>query len=344
MTSLEEIKSNETEEETKGNETAGTEGNETQEKKRSQGIFGRIPNFGLLLALCSSFTYSLSSLTVKVLAPISFIEILFFAFVTISVITVPSVIFEGKTFFPKGRITLLLILRSILGCFGFALNYYALHLMQLGDTTVIVHAAPVFVCIFARIFLKESCKFLNLGLIFLTMIGIILIVRPSFLFGSLENPVDWKGPIFAIISTLLSSNIYVVLRSLQDVHHSVTMAVFSVLASGMTSVIIIATHDVCCPKSYLDISLIIANGVLTYLGTFFKTIALRMEGAGPVSIVRTADIFFAFTWQYLIYKIVPDTVSIVGAILIVSCVFLLAIQKIIQLDILAKRLLAFFIK
>ena len=214
--------------------------------------------------------------------------------------------------------------------------------MPLGDASVIFHAAPVFVFIFARIFLKEPFKIINLSLLLVTLVGVLLIVRPTFLFGSfVENPMHWKGPILALISTLLSSNIYVVLRRLKDVHHTITMAVFSVLASGFTSAIIISTHDACCPKSLLHISLVIINGLLSYLGLFFKTKALRLEGAGPVSIVRMADIVFAFIWQYIIFEIIPNTLSIVGAILVMSCVLLLSIQRIVQLDALAKRYLSF---
>ena len=64
------------------------------------------------------------------------------------------------------------------------LLYYAYQLTSLADATVISFSCPVFTSIIACIFLKEKYSPWDALFTAFTITGVILIVRPPFLFGS----------------------------------------------------------------------------------------------------------------------------------------------------------------
>ena len=80
------------------------------------------------------------------------------------------------------RITL--FFRGVFGFLGFALCYVAYRMIPFADASTIVYSAPVYVSIFACILLKEECGAFQTFTIALTIMGVLLISKPTFLFGS----------------------------------------------------------------------------------------------------------------------------------------------------------------
>lgn len=65
----------------------------------------------------------------------------------------------------------------------------------------------------------------------------------------------------------------------------------------------------------------------SFAGQVLLTLALQVENAGPVAIARTSDIVFAFIWQILFFKEVPNIYSILGAFLVTSSVVVTGLRK-----------------
>ena len=288
-----------------------------------------IPNIGLMMAVCSSLMFSLCSLLVKILSDVPSSELAVYRFIGVLLPTIPLIIRRGESPFPKGK-RIMLVLRSVFGCTSLLLQFYAFQHMPLADASVIVFSAPVFVAVFARLFLREPCGAFQACLILLTLMGVLLITRPPFLFGSLTDTYDdreWKGALAAFCGTIVASNVYVILRVLKDVHFCVSLTTFSVIAICMTSVVTLSTSVPCLPPCGKERWMIVAIGALSYLGQILKTKALQVEQAGPVSIARTADVIFAFIWQFAFFGEVPDGLTLAGALMVTSCVLLLGIRK-----------------
>ena len=210
--------------------------------------------------------------------------------------------------------------------------------MPLADASVIIFSTPVFVAIFARLFLREPCGFFNVITVFLTLIGVVLITRPTVLFGSAipsltddqiidENSGKLWGPVAAFASTLFGANAYVLLRALKGLHFSVIMTNFGGFALVYTILVAWLLGALCWPQCGYDRVLIIALALFSFLGQILLTIALQIEQAGPVAIARSADIVFAFIWQVMFFKEVPNAYSVVGALLVVSSVILTGFRK-----------------
>ena len=87
---------------------------------------------------------------------------------------------------------------------------------------MIASSSTIFVCIYGRIFLKEPILKINLLNIFLVLCGILLISRPTFIFGRDENDLYsndkmamYAVSILAVLSVFLFPAISISLRALK---------------------------------------------------------------------------------------------------------------------------------
>jgi drug/metabolite transporter (DMT)-like permease len=115
--------------------------------------FTNIPHLGIIMAIASSFFFSLSSLIVKLVPDVHPVALATYRFAGILLPSIPIVIRRSEDPFPKGK-RWLLLLRAFLGTTSLMSQFYALRHMPLADASVIIFSVPVFVAIFARIFLK----------------------------------------------------------------------------------------------------------------------------------------------------------------------------------------------
>lgn len=188
-------------------------------------------------------------------------ELAAFRFVGVLLPAIPIVIYKGDHPFPKGR-RMMLLLRSFVGTTGLMLSFYAFRYMPLADASVIVFSVPVFVAIFARIFLKEPCGLFNVITICLTLIGVVLITRPPLIFGHTivsltdnheeSEHADLWGAIAAFSATLFGANVYVLLRALKGLHFSVIMTNFGSFALVQTILVTWAIGALCLPRCGTD--------------------------------------------------------------------------------------------
>lgn len=197
----------------------------------------------------------------------------------------------------------------------------------------------VFVAIFARLFLKEPCGLFNVITVILTLIGVVLITRPTFLFGeSVQSLIDedivdssykariW-GPVSALSATLFGANAYVLLRALKSVHFAVIMSNFGAFGLIFSVIIGLWLGGLCWPMCGTERLLVVALAVFSFFGQILLTLALKLEQAGPVSIGRSCDIVFAFIWQVIFFKERLNGYSVIGAILVTSSVIWTGVRK-----------------
>ena len=78
--------------------------------------------------------------------------------------------------FPNGK-RLILVVRSVFGASNLIIHFYGLKHMPMADTNMISAASPIWVVIFARIFLKEPLKVFDVINVFVTLLGILFIIR-----------------------------------------------------------------------------------------------------------------------------------------------------------------------
>ena len=144
------------------------------------------PLFGLLLSAFAAFAMAVASVMVKKLTSVSEFAIQTIRFMVILAIAVPILYFRKQPFFPEGN-RIRLLGRGMLGTCGGTIGYFAIKHVPLGDVSIISCSATFFVCISARVFLKEEIDKLNLINIIFVIGGLILIVQPPFIFATGKN-------------------------------------------------------------------------------------------------------------------------------------------------------------
>ncbi|EDW38010.1 GL12375 [Drosophila persimilis] len=275
------------------------------------------PYLGIILATLSSLFFSLCSVIVKGLVDVNPMELAAFRFVGVLLPTIPILIYTRQPVFPQGT-RVILLMRCFMGTTGLMLSFYAFRHMPLADASVIIFSTPVFVAIFARAFLKEPCTMFNVITINITLVGVVLITRPPFVFGETTPPPDRTADGQAIrhLGT-----------PLKNLHFSVIMTNFGATALVYTLIVCASIGAVCWPSCGRDRWLVLVLGVFSFLGQILLTLSLQIEQAGPVAIARCADIVFAFIWQMIFFGETPNGYSLFGALMVISSVILTALKK-----------------
>ncbi|XP_067137424.1 solute carrier family 35 member G1-like [Centruroides vittatus] len=284
---------------------------------------------GLLLASLSSVFFCLSSVIVKYMSELNPAQLSNSRFLGILIFTMPTLSWRREFPFGPKNLRPFLIVRGLLGASNLFLRFVAFRYLPLADASIIVFSVPVFVAIFAKIFLKEPCGIFQGITVSLTLLGVFLITKMPLVIAkgiSYTNEQIW-GIVAAITSTLFGAGVYIVLRKLKNLHHSVVMFNFGWVAVIETA-IITSIFGFNIPKCGLNQGLIVLLGIFSFFGQSLMTQALQTENAAPVSIVRAAvDIILAFFWQVLFFHDIPDVFSITGTILVTFCIFMISIRK-----------------
>ncbi|XP_012889814.1 PREDICTED: solute carrier family 35 member G1 isoform X1 [Dipodomys ordii] len=283
------------------------------------------PGLGLFYTLLSAFLFSVASLFVKKVQDVHAVEISAFRCVFQMLVIIPCLIYRKTGFIgPKGQ-RLFLLLRGILGSTAMILMYYAFQTTSLADATVIAFSCPVFTSLFACLFLKEKYSLWDAFFILFTITGVILIVRPPFLFGSITTAVEknysdhLKGTFAAIGHAVLAAMTLVILRKMgKSVDYFLSIWYYVILGLLESTVVLFITGEWSLPNCGLDRLFLILIGLLGLGGQIFITKAVQIEKAGPVAMMKTMDVVFAFIFQIIFFNDVPTWWTVGGALCVVA--------------------------
>ncbi|CAH2322343.1 solute carrier family 35 member G1 [Pelobates cultripes] len=294
----------------------------------------KCPGLGIFYTILSTFFFSSSALLVKKIEGLHSVEISAIRCVFQMLFVLPGLVYYKVGFLGPKDQRIFLFLRGFLGSSAMILLYYAVQSMPLADATVITFSSPAFTCIFACLLLKEKCTVWDIIFILFTITGVVLIARPPFLFGAriegLEEDYSdhLKGTIAAICSAVGASLTLVVLRKMgKSVHYLLSIWYYAIIGLIECVIALFALGEWRLPSCGLDRFLLICIGLLGLGGQAFLVKALQIEKAGPVSIMRTMDVVFAFIFQALFLNHTPTLLTVGGALCIVASTAGTAILK-----------------
>ncbi|KAM4702848.1 solute carrier family 35 member G1 [Rhinophrynus dorsalis] len=294
----------------------------------------RCPGLGIFYTVLSALFFSSSSLLVKKIEDLHSVQISAIRCIFQMLFVLPGLIYYKVGFLGPKDQRIFLFLRGFLGSSAMILIYYAVQSMPLADATVISFSSPAFTCIFACIFLKEKCTIWDIVFMCFTITGVVLIARPPFLFGSYHESIDdnytdhLKGTLAAVASAVGAALTIVVLRKMgKSVHYLLSIWFYATIGLIECVIALIALGEWRLPSCGLDRWLLVFIGMLGLGGQIFLVKALQIEKAGPVSVMRTMDVVFAFIFQALFLNHTPTLWTVGGALCIVASTAGTAILK-----------------
>ncbi|MCC5468032.1 DMT family transporter [Pelosinus baikalensis] len=273
---------------------------------------------GIIFAMLSSLVFSVMNALVKAVSfSIPSIEVVFFRSI-IGTIMIYCMMRQSKVAFSTEGIPAL-TLRGILGALYMITYFYTLSKIPLVDAIILVNLSPVFVMILATIFLKEKLSKRTIFLLPIVFFGAMLTIKP-FNFSSYST-----DALFGVLSALLSAGAAIAIRHLSKKHHTYEIIFYFMATATLVSIPLMWNNFV-APSS-LEYVYLTCIGVVSLLGQVFLTKAFTHENAVVVEVIRYIGIVFNAMWGFLFWAEVPDTLTVLGGMLIIGACIALSWKK-----------------
>jgi drug/metabolite transporter (DMT)-like permease len=271
--------------------------------------------------VAAAFFFSLMSLFVKLAGrrlPVS--EIVLFR--SLVMVAISGVMVWRAGVYPWGVRKRLLILRGVVGfcaLFGF---FFAVTRLPLADVTVIHFTNPVYTAVLATVLLGETMRRNEIAGLVLSIAGVVLVVRPTFLFGSLAGDLDLFAVGVALLVSVLSACAYVTIRKLRETEHYLVIVLYFAMVSVVAAVPL-AAGDFRMPEPS-EWGLVLGAGVFTQLAQICLTRGLALERAGRAMSMSYIQVVFAVVWGALFFGDFLTVPGLAGAGLIFAGTLLVA--------------------
>jgi len=274
-------------------------------------------NKSILFMLFSALTFSSMQIIVKLLPDIPLMEKVFFR----NFISLAASFFiirkNNLRYFGLAENNKYLFCRYIFGFSGIVLFFYATTQMLAADAAMLNKLSPVFVVLLAHFFLKEKINKTKITVLIISVIGALLVIKPKF--DSSMFPA-----VSCFISAIVSGAAYIFIR-LIDNKESVYTTVFYFSFFSSVSCIPFFFIEFAIPDFY-ELVLLLLLGTLAALGQIAMTFAYNGCPASEISIYDYSNIIFSTFLAYVFLSEIPDFLSILGGLLILSASVVLYIH------------------
>ncbi|KAF8151749.1 EamA-like transporter family-domain-containing protein [Crassisporium funariophilum] len=315
-------------------------------------------NTGLLLVASSQAFLSMMNVAVKKLngidPPVSTLELVAVR-MSITYICCMTYMLSMKVpdpfLGPKGVRTLLVI-RGFVGFFGLFGVYYSLQYLSLSDATVLTFLAPTCTAIAGALLLGENFTRRQALAGLVSLVGVVLIARPTALFGAAAHapdslPITDVGIVLAdnaekgtpterliavgvaLIGVLGATGAYTSIRAIGKRAHPLhSMTFFSVNCVVVSTLgMIITKTPFIIPQRVEWMALLIMIGIFGFIAQTLLTMGLQRETAGRGSMAVYTQVVFATILERIFFHAVPTALSIIGTLLIISSAIYVALTK-----------------
>jgi drug/metabolite transporter (DMT)-like permease len=235
---------------------------------------------------------------------------------------------RGRSVIPKDKRAVLW--RSFLGTLSMIGTFYAVssRSVSLGDIVTLLNLAPVFLAVLAPFVLRERTSPAVAVAIAIALGGVVLVVRPTFLFalplatgdavtaavvGSPSPAVTAAVAVGAAASTALAM---MLLRRVGQTEYAETIAFQFSVFSALT-MIVISLFDLRLP-SLRDAAAMLAGGLCAGVAQLAMTRAYTLEQAARVSGMSYLSVVASALLGALVLDEVPGPTTILGMTLVIA--------------------------
>ena len=265
--------------------------------------------------------FAFEDLFIKMLSahlPIS--EVIIILGFTGSIVFLIIALLQRAPIFHKDLLNKHVIIRTICELLGAVFFVTAIALTPLSSATAILQITPLLVTIGAVIFFREKVGWRRWTAVFIGFMGVLLIVRPGF-----EG--FMPASIFALLGSLFLAARDLATRAMKVDLPSVTIALYAFIAFGISGILIIPFNSpMIIPTSNQMIYFIGAStfGVIAY---YSLVISSRIGEMSVISPFRYSRIVFAMLLAIIILGERPDSLTLIGATIVVASGFYTFIRE-----------------
>ena len=211
---------------------------------------------------------------------------------------------------------------------------WSLQNLPFGDATALFFTSPLFTGAIARVFLKEKLTVVHIGAMVAGLCGVLLIAKPTIIFKTQADTLPWHYYLIPILSAVCFSIFYVLQRKIGSSVSPYTIAWHSGWFQVIGGVLyhVIARDPYILPACHVPRLLLILAGLCVGVAMCAKNLGLAYEKATTANLIHNLDIALAFIVQVAVFGVTVETLSVVGAVLIMLGTVCLTLSKIFNVN------------
>ena len=189
--------------------------------------------------------------------------------------------------------------------------------------TVVYYTSPIITIFMASYMVNEKTHIYDIIAAFLSFLGLIIIVKPPFMFGKQEqHSLSFFIAILAfIMCSIINAYTNIMCRKIKSKisFFIITYYYGQVMAIILGIILFIRQRNIELKADFTlnDAIFCIGIAVVQFAGSFFQYISFKYEEAGRLGIVTYIQVLFTYIVEIVLFKMVPDRYTILGAGLIV---------------------------
>ena len=222
---------------------------------------------------------------------------------------------------PFGTQRRLLLVRGTLGSMALLCYFHSLVHLPLGEATLIQNMNPVFATLLAAMILKEHLRLPEVICLVASLLGVLFIAHPAFLFGANAAPASPLDIGIALMGALCSGSAYTLVRKMRSTEHPLVIVFYLPLLSVPIS-LPFAIAEWRWPNAW-EWVLLLGVGVTTQLAQVHMTRGLQLERTARATTTGYLQVAFAVVWGALILGEIPDVWTLAGAVTIIGSTLVL---------------------
>lgn len=267
--------------------------------------------------ILSSVAFAFMAAMVKLAGDIPVMEKVIFRNLVSLIIAFFALKKNGATLFGKRENQKYLLGRSLLGTIGVVLYFYSISKLSLADSSMLNKLSPFFITLFAIIFLKEKLTSMKVISTIIVFLGAMLVIKPQWNLSVIPATAGFLSAAFA-------GGAYTLVRFLKDRENPSTIVFYFSLVSvlGMVPFVIFNFK----PITTIQCLYLISTGIFAAIAQFALTYSYKYAPASEVAIYNYTNIVFSAIIGFFIWREIPDYLSIIGGLIIISIAILVYIK------------------
>ena len=265
---------------------------------------------GALYMILSSLFFTTMNLFSKCACKITMFQKSFTANLISSFIVSILIIKSKKSFWGSKGNKKYLMLRGICGSTSQLFLYYSIDHLYLSQSTLLSKLSPIFASLFGILFFKDSFSKKQLLFYFLTLIGMLLVIKPDINMNILAF-------ICGLIASLLAACAFTMIRLAGKSESSYTIIfynlIFALLLNAPLSLIHIGNFAFINRYSFI---FMIFAGIFIVFGQIFLTLAYKNSKPVNIAIYDYTGIIISGIYGFLLFHEKPDIYALCGYIII----------------------------
>ena len=205
--------------------------------------------------------------------------------------------------------------RGLIGTTSMGMGFASITLLPLAEVQAIRFATPIFLVVFAAVFLGERFRLVRLAAVLIGLAGVMVIVSPRLGVGSWGGPAA-IGAALALASAALAAGAQTIIKAMSTTERPEAIAFYFLTTAAVCS-LVTAPFGWVWPTPFAWLMLVLC-GLFGGVGQLLLTTSYRYADASTLAPFSYVSMLWAVAIGLVFFGEVPTWVTLAGAALIIA--------------------------